>query len=89
MLDSDRNFALQVVALFIRLQLKYLECPSAHQHGVSRLPQNLDTNVAPKSLFEHAVDLFIFQLATDLLDGVEIQTLFSVSADFLNISIVF
>lgn len=76
-----------MVALFIRLQLKYLECPSAHQHGLSRLPQNFDTNVVPKFLFKHAVDLF--QLATDLLDGVEIQTLFSVSADFLNISIVF
>lgn len=60
---------MQVVALFIHL--KYLECPCAHQHGVIRFPQNFDT-VAPKLLFAHAIDLFIFQLATNLLDGVEI-----------------
>lgn len=75
---SDRNFASQVVALFIRLKLKYLECPSAKTE-LCHL----------KFLFEHAKDLLIFQLATDLPDDVEIQTLFSVSADFLNTSIVF
>lgn len=76
---------MQVVILFSHLKFKYLECSSAHQ----QISSELWHYVAPKLLFEHAIDLFIFQLATNLLDDVELQTLFSVSADSLNISIVF
>lgn len=54
---------MQMVALFVHLEVKYLERPSTHQHGVSRFPQNIDA-VAPKRLFEHAIDLFVFQLPT-------------------------